>query len=589
MKMSSKFFLLAVIVTLLFSCKTEPKSITEDTTINVALLSSLNKLSPMLTTTALAREIYVYMFYPMADYDPVTLELSPILAKEVPEGVRIEEGEYEGSIGYTYEIRDEAVWDNGLAITSADYVFTLKCALHPMVEAPSWRSYLGTLKDVITYDDNPKKFTVVTSDDYFLMKEASCTFEIYPEYVYDSSHVLRSFSTREFLDIEKINAIVDADSSLIAFANRMNGPEVGRDLMVGAGPYKFVEWVDNQYITLEKKENWWGEKIDSDSYLFKAYPRSIRYQFFSDNTAALTALKDGSIDVLTRIRSGDFSDMQSGDLKEDFNFLTPDILRYYYLALNNQNPKLSDKNVRRALAHCLDIDQIIENLDNGNGSRTVGHFNPVRSYYNKDIQPISFDLEEANNLLDNAGWVDSDTDGIRDKQVDGQKQDLSITYMASSGELGQKVGLLLQENARQAGINIDIQTKEFRLIRQDLANQDFEITPLVLGQDVNRDDPYAKWHTDNAVKGKGNWFGYGDTETDALIETIRYTSDEDKRNKAYLDLQQRMHDDTPVIFLYSPKGRIVVNGKYDAVASAKRPGYFLNTFKLTEKAKSNLN
>ena len=134
------------------------------------------------------------------------------------------------------------------------------------------------------------------------------------------------------------------------------------------------------------------------------------------------------------------------------------------------------------------------------------------------------------------------------------------------------------------GIDINITSKDFRVIRQELLNHEFEITPMRLSQDVNRDDPYTKWHTDNAVKGKGNWFGYGNDITDALIDTIRYTLNEDSRMQAYLDLQEIMHDDTPVIFLYSPKGKIVVNKKFDCVASAKRPGYFINTFKLAKKA-----
>jgi peptide/nickel transport system substrate-binding protein len=569
---------------LLGSCKTEPTSITEDTVVKVALHQSPSRLSPMLSSTAIAREVYTYLFLPLADYDPETLELSPILAKSVPQGETIGEGAYKGMTGYTFELRDEARWDNGSEITAKDYIFTLKSTMHPKVEAPIWRSYFSSTVDIIEYDDNPKKFTVVSDDNYFLVKEAACTFEIYPEYIYDSLGVLRSTSVSDFLDEEKINVLVENDSLLQNYASKFNSAKYSREVIVGAGPYKFIEWVDDQYVHLEKKEDWWGEKTNVNSFLFKAYPKTLQFQFIADATTALTALKDGSIDVLPRISATDFFDLKDSELSGNFNFLTPDLFRYYYLAINNQNPKLAERNVRRALAHCLDVELIINNLDKGYGNRVIGHFNPVRSYYNKDITPVEFNLEKARSLLSEGGWEDSNNNGILDKNLNGELVELNITYTAGRGNLGKQVGLILKENAKKIGIEINMISKDFRVIRQDLTNHDYEMTPMVISQDVNRDDPYSKWHTDNTLKGKGNWFGYGDVQSDALIDSIRYTNNEDIRRKAYLDLQEKMHEDTPVIFLYSPKGKIVVNKKFNSVASAKRPGYFINTFKLAKEA-----
>ena len=211
-----------LIVVIALSCKTDPKPVTEDTIVNVALDQSPARISPLLSASSIAREVFAYLYYPVADYDPESLELSPILVKAIPEAEIINGGPYNGMTGYTYEFRDEAKWDDGSDITVKDYIFTLKCAMLPLVEAQTWRNYFDSFKDVIEYEDDSKKFTVVTDSRYFLVKEASCTFEIYPEYIYDANGVLKDIPLLDFFDSEKISALAEKDTSLQNYAREIN-------------------------------------------------------------------------------------------------------------------------------------------------------------------------------------------------------------------------------------------------------------------------------------------------------------------------------------------------------------------------------
>lgn len=102
-------------------------------------------------------------------------------------------------------------------------------------------------------------------------------------------------------------------------------------------------------------------------------------------------------------------------LSTKINFITGPSNRYVYISINNKNPILEDKNTRRALAQLLDLDQLKQNLFKGYADRITAPFQPSKSYYDTSLQPIPFDINRAQSLLAAAGWIDSDHNGILDK------------------------------------------------------------------------------------------------------------------------------------------------------------------------------
>ena len=181
-----------------------------------------------------------------------------------------------------------------------------------------------------------------------------------------------------------------------------------------------------------------------------------------------------------------------------------------------------------------------------------------------------------------AGWKDSNNNGIVDKVIDGQLEELSIAIMSSPNNfVSENIALIFKSNAKKVGIEITLDTKEINLLRSAIRNRDFEMFTAGAGVDLDLYDPYQSWHTDNAVPGGGNRIGFGTPESDKLIEEIRTTLDENKRNQLYLKFQEMIYDETPVIFLYNSKDCLAISKRFEEMpSSVKSPGFFEHYFKL---------
>ena len=572
-----------ILVCLVFTsvqCKTDKPIHKDDAILKIRLKADPQKLHPMIYPTSVAREVYQYIFLPLAEYHPETLELEPVLIKEVPKGELIEEGEYKGGIRFSCELREDAAWSDGKPVTVEDYEFTVKASNHPKVNAPGWRTYLKEISEIVKDQSNPRKFDVILAKDYMLAKETVTTIQVFPAHIYDPQGALSDVSIKD-LKTEKIyNSLEAKDSSLVKFAQEFNSTKFSREVVVGSGPYTLGEWESDQYLILNNSSDYWGDNYPDNPFL-QSFPKQMQFQIVKDATSALTLLKSGEIDVLNNISATNFNDIREDEeLKTRLDFFTPSLMRYLYIGLNNRNPELANKSVRRALAHLVDVDRIIETLEYGLGQRTVGHFNPNKSYYNSSLDLIDFNVNKAKQLLDDSGWKDSDGNGIRDKEIDGNQLELSFDIFVSKAELGRKVSLMIQESAAQAGVKIDLVQKEYRVILNDhLRKHDFDMATLINTADAAPVDAYDKWHSNNINLGGNNNFGLNNKEADDLMERIRLEKNLKKRKQLYFELQEIMYEEQPVIFLYCPVEKIAISKKFEGKATSKRPGYLANTFK----------
>ena len=110
-------------------------------------------------------------------------------------------------------------------------------------------------------------------------------------------------------------------------------------------------------------------------------------------------------------------------------------MQYYYIEINNTKPGLSEKAVRLAMAHALDQDNFIKNQMEGLATRIVGPVHPSKTFYNKSLQPYTYDIDLAKKLLSDASWKDTDQDGILDKIVAGKKIKLAFQILVSGKDL----------------------------------------------------------------------------------------------------------------------------------------------------------
>ncbi len=561
---------------LLTACQSAVEETAKETTVTVRMAGDPENLNFILTADSKATEIFRLISMPMASFDPGTLGLTPTLLKSMPIATEITEGDYKGRIRYDFEILDEATWDDGSPITGEDLLFTLKTINNPNYASPH-RSFTSFIKHVEIDEHNPKKFSVYGVK-YIIAGPVISNFEPMPKYVYDPKGMLDKYTLAELTDRNNAERMA-ADTTLKAFAKQfqsayhLNNPAG----IAYAGPYKVESWTNGQEIVLTKKKNWWGEKLADRIPLLMAKPDKIIFKFVQDINAALSLAKNGEIDVISKIPWTEFSNIKDDQLiKDEFNIETPSMILYRYIAFNTNNPKLEDKRVRKALDHLFDRDQVYNTVYYGNKNPVVGPIDPTKPYYNKDLKIRSFDVDKAKSLLKEAGWEDTDNNGIVDKMIDGEKVDMEFELIYAS-DYADYIGLtnIFKDQAIKAGVKINTRTMDSQAYSTAYRSRSFDaMINSSLWYPINK-DLHSRYHT----KGSQNYGSLSNPKLDDLITKIRFSTNEEGLAENYLEAQAIIHDEAPNIFINTAIDRIIVSKKFGKTRVAPvKPSYYVNEF-----------
>lgn len=571
------FFLFLVFITAFSACKREPavEYKRTDNTVIVGMPADADRLNPLLATTAYARTVHEQIFSYLVAQDPVTGAFLPQLAKSLPERKETAEGQ----VAYTFEIREEAKWDDGAPVTAADFIFTLKAILNPKVAAQRIRPYMAFIKKVETDPANPRRFTVY-SEKYILAEEAiSAAFPVMQESHYDQAGLLKGIPLDQFLQPEVIAGLAETNENLGKFAEAFSSEKYSREKggVTGSGPYRLESWETGQRIALVKKENWWGEKLGKSNPAFAAYPDQITFKILPDAVTTLNSIKAEEIDAVSNIDPKDYIDLENvASVSDRYAFASPLALSNLFIYVNATHPILSDKLVRKALSHAVNAQEIIDNVFYGLGQPVNGPAHPSTNYYHKGLKPVEFNVEKAKSLLTQAGWTDSDNNGYVDKDINGVRTELKINYlMNASRETSKNVALLLQDNAKKAGIHIELVAKDPLQIIDDIKKKNYDIAGGGRSASNTLWDPMQSWHTAG-----DNRTGFGTPETDALIEEIQVTMDEKARNEKYKKLQEAIYEEQVEVYLFVPQDRVLIHKRFEAEAHSVFPGFSVHRFRL---------
>jgi len=146
-------------------------------------------------------------------------------------------------------------------------------------------------------------------------------------------------------------------------------------------------------------------------------------------------------------------------------------------------------------------------------------------------------------------------------------------------EEGRTVANILKENAKKAGIEINIEVVDASQFNQDRRQNTFQIEPFRARSVANLDDPYQTWHSQSDKPGANNFSGFRNAKADSVINEIRTDASAKERDEDYYALQEIIYEEQPVIFLYVPLERIIVSNKFEFTPSSRKPGYFENLLK----------
>jgi len=583
-----KFFLLAPLAVLILfssSCGREEQSSMHKRSSNevsIRLEAEPDRLNPLLSTISYSRQVFDPLHLYLMNYDPTTLVLVPQLLKETPKIELIKNGVFEGGTKYSFEIREEAVWDDGKPVTAADYEATLKLIFNPFLPTLGYRTFLENIQSFDIDKMNPKKFTIILNDTYFAgLESLTNVVPVLPKHIFDADNSLDTVSLLKLIIDPSPENQLKNYPFIKDFADYYLGEFFSRNQagVNGAGPYKLVSWQSGQEILLEKKQAWWGDKLAMDNPAFQAFPDRLLFKIIPDPVSALAALKNEEIDVMQNIAQEDFLALKSDSTtKAHFSFYTPSSLSSYYISLNTRLPILSDKKVRRAFAHAIDVDELIQNVFIGFGTRCATPLHPSSAEYNADLKPITFSIEKAKKLLAEAGWSDTDKDGILDKKLGGKKTALRVKYLANASKASSMtLAELIKSNARKAGIDVVIDAKDANTLLDKLRSREFEM--ISAGRSITPQwSPSQNWRTD-----ADNRSGFGNEKTDQWIDDLEREPNQSKRWVISKKLQAEIYEEQPEIMLFCPQERLVIHKRFEAVATAVWPGFYPLAFKLIKE------
>ncbi len=389
--------------------------------------------------------------------------------------------------------------------------------MDPKVDSARLKAYYQEIEKVEAIDSHTVKFTY--SRPYFLALEFCGGMPIVPRHIFEKGD--------------------------------FNKNPAGRH-PIGTGPYKFSKWETGREIVLEKNPEYWGQKPKIDKIVFK---------IINDPNVAFQVLRKGEIDFsgLTPIQWEKQS--KTKKFEEKFNKYAYFRPNYSYIGWNLDRPFFSDKRVRKAMTHLVNRELILEKILFNLGVTVTNPFYINGNEYDKSIKPLKFSPEKAKSLLNVAGWVDSDSDGIRDK--DGVKFEFEF-LIPNASDTSEKISTILKEEMDKVGVVMNIRKIEWAVFVQRLNERKFDAVTLAWSMGVES-DPYQVWHSSQKSGGGSNFVGFENVEADEIIEEARKEFDQDKRIELYKKFISIIHDEQPYTFLFCRKSTAALNKRFYGV------------------------
>jgi peptide/nickel transport system substrate-binding protein len=415
-------------------------------------------------------------------------------------------------------MRDDLVWSDGQPITAHDVAFSYRLIMDPRVPVPAVRSGTDQMRWVHAYDDR----TLV-----FFHKEPLATnvwninFPVLPRHVYESTW-------------EDDPTLKDSPAHVKL-----------EEAPVSGGPYEIVERKRGQQIVLRRRESWsrvGGRKVRDEPFF-----REVRFRIIEDPNTSLLALKAGEIAEMVLTPEQWTTQTSGPDFNRSNTRVTAPEWVSFHFAWNIDSPFFADRRVRRAMSYAFDHDRMLEKLCFGLYAPAAGNF-PDDSWMasKKKLQPYKQDLDKAEALLDEAGWVDHDNDGVRDKEIDGRLVPLEFSMLVNQQPLRVAICTLLKENLEQVGVRMNVRPTESTVIQDLTQKRKFQAYFGGWGSGTDPDSTENIWAT-----GAGrNFVNYSNPEVDRLYVEGRRELDRGKRAEKYGRIQEILYEDQPYTWLY---------------------------------------
>ncbi len=412
---------------------------------------------------------------------------------------------------YTLFLRKNALWHDGKPVSAEDVLFTIRTIQNPSYKSVLRANWQGVSTEKL--DAHTIRFTLRTPYAPFV---ENLTTGILPKHLWEN---------------------IGPEQALLHELNLKP---------VGSGPYAFDR------IRQEKDGSiaWFMLKRNSKYFREGPYLKKITFVFFKTEDELAVAWNKGLIEGFGPVSAARISEFGSSQSSVHAIQMS----RIFGLFFNEKRtPLLADKKIRQAIAHALDREEIIKKAAPGGATPANAPLPFLGVTADTIVYP--YNQTKARQLLEEAGWKDTDGDGIRDKRTRQKGKEtvtpLRLVLTTSDWPDLIRAAETIKSALREVGVELSIQSRPFSdLETETLRPRNFEM--LLFGQVYGFEpDPFAFWHS-SQIKDPGfNIALFANKKADQILEEVRRTSDHATRIKKYGEFSRIFAEDLPALFLYS--------------------------------------
>jgi peptide/nickel transport system substrate-binding protein len=479
----------------------------------------------------LANEAQVGNYWDLAND---TLGVRNLIDPNVWEPVLAERWEIsDDGLTFTIYLRKGVLWHdvtdpvtgerfNNVEVTAPDFKFYVDVIRNPKIPCEHMRNYYIDLDRIEIVDDYT--FKVIWKKPYFRAIDFTLGLMPLPRHFYR----------------------FDPENPEPGFVQNHKRNE----MIVGCGRWIFERWERGVEIVFRRNERYYGPK---------PYLKRMQFRIIREPTAQLQALRNGQVDRTgLTAEQWEFQTVDES-FKERFARFKYPRRAYFYIGYNMRRAPFDDRRVRLALTHLMDRQRVIDDVLLGHARVVTGPFLPESPYSDPAIDPWPFDIDAAVKLLEEAGWIDADGDGIREK--DGEPLTVSILISAGSKTFA-RVAEIWSEDCAKAGLIVNINPIEWSVLMERTDEWNFDA--VMSGWSMPwESDPYQLWHGSQAsIKKSSNYVGFDHPEANRIIETARSVFDLEERAGLYRRFHEILHEEQPYTFLFNPQALVAQHRRF---------------------------
>lgn len=443
-------------------------------------------LNPLLNADETVDRVLKLIYMPLLQLDE-TRKPSPCIAKD---WTFSEDGKT-----LFLQLRSDINWHNGERLTANDVIFSLDTIKQSDTESV----YKNVLSYISSYQKTGEYSLSITFNQVFSGNLYSLCFPVISQNYYQGENVLVS------------------EKNMVP---------------MGTGYYEFVHYTPTKELKLKKCSNSFGStpKIDE-----------ICVSISADKGTDLYSFEQGIIDIL----AADVTDMGKYDSTKGTKLFEYTTNYYDFIGFNFERSLFQDKNIRKAVAHALPKDAILESVYLSHATLTDTPVNPSSWLYEDSVEKYSYSLSEASALLEKSNWKKNKKDGVRKRKTNELVETLKVSILVNAeNEARKQIAVRLGDELRVLGFEVSIDVEPYETYVEKLENHDFDL--FVGGWQMSVVPDYSFMFHSSQMNGR-NYISYNNSEVDGLLATAYSAVEDEQAKQAYSKFQKKISQELPYI------------------------------------------